>query len=330
MKTVFAPHLGREIKLGGCRVDHLSVKHALAMRHIMRAAVTAPATTSFSASQMLSVLLTQMFLNNQLGDCVIAARARRIGLLTGNAAGSPFIYSDQQLDAEYGRIGGYVVGDASTDNGCDPTVSADDGVKVGYADGSKDAGWVAVDAANKNEAMLANYVTCGACDLSMALPDAWVGASMPQKDGDVWDVAGDPNPANGHNVAVIDHDATKGLLIDTWGLRVWVTWAAAAKYGVQANGGMLIAHVNMDAISKVTHQAPDGFDWAAMLTYFDQDLGGNAPLPAPPAPTPGKVTLADAQAAVKAALDREWMLVSRACAEKTALDALAMLPWPTP
>lgn len=326
-KTVFAPHLGREVRLGGCRVDHLHVRHALAMKHVMRARRDQPVVpdrTSFTQAPALGPMLAQVFLNNQLGDCVVAARARRIGLLTGNAIGVPFVYTDAQLRGEYGRIGGYVEGAPSTDNGCDPTVSADDGVKIGYADGSHDAGWVAVDVADWHEVMLANWVTNGACDLSMALPTAWVTAQMPRRDGDVWDVAGEPVPENGHCVAVVDHDAQRGLLVDTWGLRVWITPAAVARYGAQRNNGILIAHVNHDAIAKSSQKAPDGFDWSAMLALFDQDLGGHA-VPSDPIPAhdlPAGPTLTDAQSWASAGCLGGPLLMTRSQAAAHAVAGL--------
>lgn len=331
-KTVFAPHLGREVRLGGCRVDHLHVRHALTMKHVMRARrdlPVIPVRTSFTQAPALGTMLAQVFLNNQLGDCVVAARARRIGLLTGNAIGVPFVYTDAQLRGEYGRIGGYVADDPTTDNGCDPTVSADDGVKIGYADGSHDAGWVAVDVADWHEVMLANWVTNGACDLSMALPDSWIHEAMPRRDGDVWDVAcaGDPNPENGHCVAVVDHDAKRGLLVDTWGLRVWVTPAAVARYGAQRNHGILIAHVNRDAIAKSSQKAPDGFDWSAMLALFDQDLGGHAELPAPTPAQPSGLTLGQAQAWAAEGCHAGPLLMTRSQAAAHAAAGLSHY-WP--
>ncbi len=325
-KTTFAPHLGREVRLGGCDVRHLGVRHALAMSHVVRAgAIPIPKTTNFAGSPAVAQLVSRAFLNNELGDCVIAARAHRIGLLTGNATGSSFLYTDEQVDVEYGRVGGYVVGDPSTDNGCDPTVSADDAVKNGYADGSRDAGWVSVDATDWAEVMLANYVTCGACDLSMALPDAWVSSQMPHKNGDVWDVAGDPDPRNGHNVAVVDHDAQRGLLVDTWGLLVWITPAAVAKYGSQANDGMLIAHVNQDAVSATSSQAPNGLDWTTLLTYFDRGLGASVPLvrPQPTAP----VTLTQAQAWASNGVHQGPSLMTKSSAAAHASAGLAA-GWP--
>lgn len=277
-KTVYMPHLNHEVRVNGCRVAHLNVRHPLTMRHVAPHLDTlvVPNQTSFSQtrSEAFDRMLSQVFLNNKLGDCVIAARARRIGLLTGNAKGTPCVYTDQDIITEYERVGGYKPGDPTSDNGCDPTVSADDGVKLGYIDGSKDLGWVAVNASNWHEVMVANFITNGACDLSMALPDAWIGNQTPRMNGDIWDVAGEPNLENGHNVAVVDHDAQKGLLVDTWGLLVWVTPAAVAKYGAQSSNGMLIAHVNRDAIMTSAQRAPNGFDWTTMLGYFDAELGG--------------------------------------------------------
>ena len=332
LKPVFAPHLQREVLVGGCDVSRLHLAHVLKMRHVLHAktlaALSLPSATSFSSAAQLVPLLTQMFLNNELGDCVIAARARRIGLLTGNSTSTPFIYTDAQLDTEYGRIGGYVVGDEATDNGCDPVASASDGVKNGYADSSKDAGYVQVDATNQQECMTAVDVTCGAVDLSVALPDAWINAQMPSANGFVWDVAGDPDPSNGHNIAVVDY-SPQGLVVDTWGLIGTVTWAAAAKYGIQSNGGMLIAHVNQDAIAKATRMAPDGFDWPTMVAYFDEDCGGTAPIPTAPSPTPlgTAATLAEVEAWATAGIVAGAILQTRHTATQNAIAGL-LANWP--
>ena len=328
--TVFVPHLQREMRLGGCRVEHIPLHHSLKFAHLLHAAApTPPTSTNFAASAQASI--AQMYGNDQLGDCVIAARAHRIGLLTGAASGgSPFLYTMDQILAEYSRIGGYVQGNPATDNGCDPVVSANDGVKVGYADGSKDLGWVAINASSPQECALAIWTTENA-DLSMALPQAWVSTSMPQKDFDVWDVAGDPVPENGHNIEVLDFDQQKGLLCATWGLKIWVTWAAAAKYGVQDNGGMLISHLNPDQLAKAAQKAPDGIDWATIVTYFDQNLGGNVPIPTPPLPpTPpagSPVSLVEAQAWAAAGIKDAPVIMTRNTAARYAAYGLTT-NWP--
>jgi hypothetical protein len=58
-----------------------------------------------------------MYLNDALGDCVEAGQGHVVGVLTGNAAGTPFIFTDAQMQAIYSAEAGYVPGDPSTDNG---------------------------------------------------------------------------------------------------------------------------------------------------------------------------------------------------------------------
>ncbi len=269
--------------------------------------------------------LRQMFLNDQLGDCVCAGRAHRIGVLTANA-GAPFVYTDAQVLGEYERIGNYKPGHPETDQGCDMSVAADDGVAHGYADGSKDAGWVDVDADNQAEVMQAIYLFEDG-DLGMELPDAWL-ASMPTGNDFTWDVAGDPNPENGHCIQIVDY-GPKGVRISTWGLVGTLTWAALAKYGRKSAYGELIIHVSPDQITKATQRAPNGFDYATLVTYFNS-LGGHAVVPPPPAPlppptppAPSSFTPAIAAQIAKRALDKAPTLLLRSQAENLVAKAFA-------
>lgn len=59
-----------------------------------------------------------MYLNDQLGDCTIAAMGHMYGAWTWYAAGAEGLFADPQVQAVYSRVGGYVPGDESTDNGC--------------------------------------------------------------------------------------------------------------------------------------------------------------------------------------------------------------------
>lgn len=326
MKQVFAPHLGRDVRLGGRRIP--SIPHTtLKMSHIMRTLLVPAPPPSMDLTLTSLAAQRDVDLNDQLGDCVIAGRAHRIAMITG-AAGSLFRYTQPQVLKEYSRVGGYVQGDASTDQGCDMTVAAEDGVKTGYADGSKDAGFVTVDAANQNEVM-ASFNVLENGDLGLALPDAWVNP-FPEKDGVVWDVAGEPDYNNGHCVQIVGYDATKGVLINTWGLFIWITWRALARYAIPNGGGELIVHANQDQIAKATQKSPDGFDWLTVLQFFDTTLGGTAPLPAPPTPVPppapaSGVSLAQAEAAVSAAIHGGSVLQTRTGATHLAQSGLAKL-----
>jgi hypothetical protein len=334
MKKVFAPHLGREVRLGGRKIP--KVFHTtLKMSHFLQLSDLVPAPPpSMDLTKTSLAAQRNIDLNDTLGDCVIAGRAHRIALATG-AAGNTFAYSKDQILKEYERVGGYVPGDASTDQGCDMTTAAEDAVKVGYADGSKDVGYVSVDAGNPNEVKAAFFVLENG-DLGLALPDAWINP-FPSTDGFVWDVAGAPDPENGHCVQIVGYN-TSGVLINSWGLFGTITWAALKKYGTASGQGELLVHANADVIAKATSMTPAGIDWTTLITFFDQTLGGTAPIPVGPAPTPpppapspnGTVTLAQAQHAVDTALHNNGILQTRTAASKVAQAALAKLTgWAT-
>lgn len=59
-----------------------------------------------------------MYLNNRLGDCTFAAIGHMYGGWTRYASGTEALFSDDQIQTGYSRVGGYVPGDPSTDNGC--------------------------------------------------------------------------------------------------------------------------------------------------------------------------------------------------------------------
>jgi hypothetical protein len=59
-----------------------------------------------------------MYLNDTLGDCTIAAIGHMYGAWTQYALGAEALFPDSAIQAVYSRVGGYVPGDESTDNGC--------------------------------------------------------------------------------------------------------------------------------------------------------------------------------------------------------------------
>lgn len=325
MKLVHAPHLNQSIVVGG-RKRPVSYNRRKRLCTVLRASLPSPpASTNYETPAMTA--LRQMYLNDKLGCCVCAGRGHRIGVLTANSL-VPFVYSDAQILTEYERIGKYNPADPSTDQGCDMATAADDGVSHGYADGSKDLGWVDVDATNKTEVMQAiDLFEDG--DIGFELPDAWL-QSMPSGNDFVWDVAGDPNPENGHCVQIVDYDTVKGVRISTWGLLGWLTWPALAKYGAKSAYGEVIIHINPDQMIKASQKAPNGVAWTELISDFDS-MGGHvtAPTPAPvtpPAPVPSLgVTQAQAEAAVDAALSKSTPVMTRAMAKKAANSGLSTI-----
>lgn len=342
LKRVHAPHLGHDVAVGGARPVHLTswTPRLHFGDFILDPSLTAPTTTNFRASADRA--LRKMYLNDQLGDCVIAARYHRIGLLTGAAnAGNPFVATDAQVKSDYHDIGGYVDGSPSTDQGCDMITAADFGVSHGYADGSKDLGYIIVDATNREQVKLAMWAFEN-LDIAIPLPDKWI-SPFPSADGFTWGVDGDSNPENGHCIPGIDI-ATNGIVIDTWALEGVITFEALAAYAVDKTGGVIIVHLNPDMLAKAMTKAPNGIDWVGIITAFNA-LGGKisppgpspTPAPTPPPtppmpPVPDGVTLAQAQAWAKAAIEKggpKSGQITRSHAVSLAEAGLAA-GWPKP
>lgn len=319
------------------------------LRNYLRASLPPPPTSVRYAAKASSVL-TNVYGNDTLGDCVIAGGYHVVGVETGNA-GSLFTASNAQILADYGAIGGYVPGDASTDNGCDEPTALNYWTQHGFANGTKLLGWLAVDATNPTELQQALYLFENLY-FGIELPDAWVNP-FPSGPGFTWDV-GAPDPANGHCVIGYGYGAS-GIDIDSWGLvdpttgvGGTLTYAAiAALCTPQANGAVYVM-CSPDQLAKGATKAPNGVAWADLITDFDA-MGGNVPVPAPapspapspsptpapnptPNPTPGPsptptATLATAQGLAVSALARGPVLMTRSMAEALAKNGLAA-GWP--
>jgi hypothetical protein len=229
-------------------------------------------------------------MNDQLGCCVISGGYHLVGAFTGNA-GNEFVASDQQIISDYSAIGGYVPGRPDTDNGCDEETALNYWMKQGFQNGTKLAGWLSVDPSNQTELQQAvaifEHVYWG-----MEMPDQWINQAMPQFPGGslaspaaVWDMAGDPNPDNGHCITSFAFNAS-GLLTDTWGSLVSLTWEAAAYYGGSNQDGEAYVVLSPDLLNAASQKAPNALDWASLVADFNS-MGGNVtPPPAPPAPPP--------------------------------------------
>jgi len=283
--------------------------------------------------------LALIYDNDYLGDCVIAGGYHSTGIATGNA-GKLFTASDSQIIADYSAIGGYVPGDPSTDNGCDEQTALNYWTSHGFADGTKLLGWLEVNAANPTEVMQAMFLFENLF-FGLELPDAWI-SPFPSANGFVWDVAGDPDPENGHCIVGVGYNQS-GIQIDTWGMIGTLTWAALAAYVTQAAGGMLYTWLSPDQLAKGQQNAPNGVAWRDLCLDFNA-LGRSvivppapsppappappAPSPTPPAPpVPTGVTLAQAQAWASAGINQGRRFLTREEADRGASRGLAA-KWP--
>ena len=330
MKEVFAQHLGHHVKLGGRLKPLADCPHLKLGRYLRADLAPPPESTNYRAKAMPA--LRRMYRNDKLGCCTVTAKAHLKGQVTGNAdGGAPIQFPDSQIDAWYSAITGWNPNDPSTDRGANMQDVLNWFTKNGYGPGTqKPLGWVSVDLTNKQEVMQAVELFEGA-DVGGDLPDTAV-TPFPSADGN-WNFSGPPDPENGHDYPVVDYDQN-GVFVATWALIMHIGWADFGRIGSKANGGEGYLLIDPDMITKASGKAPNGLGLGDLITDFDKLYGGTVPMPAPaPAPVPpplaGGVSLAQAEAAVKAAFANQPYIIGRTAATTTATKALASLTgWP--
>jgi hypothetical protein len=253
MKTRFKMGRNRPVARG----PRLSLKN-----YLKRSMPAPPRTCGYSPRAQVE--LANIYLNDTLGDCVIAGMAHIAGLLSGNA-GSPLMLSSAQIVKLYSAIGGYVPGDPSTDNGCDEQTALNYWQTKGLP-GHKIFGWMSVNPTDPVEVRTALWLFENLM-FGIELPDAWVNP-MPSAPGWVWRSAGPADPQNGHCFVGTGY-APGRIQIDSWGMIGSVTDAAVAQYAGASDGGELYCVLSQDAIAKASQKAPNGFDWSQLLADFD-------------------------------------------------------------
>jgi hypothetical protein len=213
--------------------------------YLTREIAPPPATCSYA--KPAAKALANIYMNDTLGDCVIAGIGHVVGVLTGNA-GAPYIYTNEQIVQLYSAIGGYVPDDPATDKGCDEQTALNYWENKGAPAGTNQiAGWLSVNAADPTEFRTALYLFENLY-FGLELPDAWINP-MPSEPGFVWNVAGPSDPNNGHCVVGVGYTA-EGVTIDSWGMTGLITNKAVEKYAVPDSAGELYTVVSQDGISK--------------------------------------------------------------------------------
>ena len=331
MKTAFLPKLNRNIVFGRRRPNAGS--QCLHLHNYLRSSLPTP-PTSIDYTSKASQELADIDENENLGDCVIAGGYHIVGVETGNA-GNEFIVTKDQIITDYSAIGGYVPGNPKTDNGCQLPTALGYWTTHGFANGTKLLGHLAIDPTNVTEVQQALYLFENLM-LGLELPDAWINP-FPSTNGFTWDVAGSPDPENGHciigagyvgtGVTIAGYTAA-GLIIDTWGMLGIITWAALAEYCSSKNYGELYVLLTPDQVTKGQTIAPNGVSWSDLIGDFDA-LGGNVPVPTPvdpptPTPTPSTgVTLAQATQWANEGFKKSPFLITRPQAESIVKKSLS-------
>ncbi len=280
MREIWASHLNRYVKLGGCKTPDRhapTLKLSAYLDKAKLAAVPTPDARDWSAAAMS--VIANIEGNDAVGDCVLAEEAHFIGVVTGNA-NSLYSYSTAQTLAAYSAITGYDPRNPASDQGTDPITCMNYFTRNKYADGSTLAGYALVDSTNVDEIKFA-INDLGNLKIWLALPNSYV-SPMPSSNGFMWDV-GTPNQNQGHCIGSCGY-RPQGVQVMTWGLIGTMTWAAIAQLCSSGAGGGLAVRVTTDWIDKKSGLAPSGFAWADLLSDFNTMFGQAIPIPGPPKP----------------------------------------------
>ena len=268
MLEIHDPHLNRTVKLGRKRPIAVGPRLFFKNYRIHRIPLHADAC-DFRKPALPS--LYRLFLNDKIGDCVVAAGYHVVGVVTGNA-GNLFIPSYDQIIKDYSAIGGYVPGDTTTDQGCDEVTALNYWCDHGFANGTKGLGWLEVDPSNKEEIHAAQYLFENLF-IAIELPWEWI-EPFPRP-GFKWDAVGPAIPGNGHAIMGLGYNPA-GVIVNSWGMMGTLTWAAIKKYCSARNGGSLYTMVTPDQLTKGATKAPNGMRWEIILDDFKM-MGGVVP-----------------------------------------------------
>jgi hypothetical protein len=249
------------VKLGkrAKRADHRTFPFK---RYRVGSLPTPPAEVSY----VVDVPNWPMLLNDQLGDCVIAAMghmAQQWSYFASNGAAMR-VMSDQEALAAYEAIGGYNPSDPSTDQGCDMLTALNywrnHGIMVG---GTLDkiGGFVEVDPSSPAEVkeaiwLFGNLFTGVQLPVSAQGENAW---TVP--DGGIYGSQGQPGSWGGHCIPC-DAESPITLTCITWAERLKMSHNFFADYCDE-----VYAVLSADWIGK-QGKAINGFN----LAQFQADL----------------------------------------------------------
>ena len=104
----------------------------------------------------------------------------------------------------------------------------------------------------------------------MELPDGWI-SPFPSSAGFVWDVAGDPNPDNGHGFGGGGYDASMTDQAIEWGMdpTIKLTSRFIKRYCVPSAGGGAVALLGSNAFARISGLCPAGMDLSALKAAID-------------------------------------------------------------
>lgn len=217
------------------------------------ASLLPPAPSSCNLSSKMTNI--GMMLNDSLGDCTCATVGHIIQQWTA-ACGSQIILPDSDILALYEKVGGYVAGNPSTDEGAVALDVLNYWAKNGISDHNLVA-YACLDTNHIAQAKAAIYYF-GAAYIGVELPESAAKQN-------IWDVPwlgtlgkGKKGSWGGHAIPIVAYDSSFVYCV-TWGEIKAMTWSFYTTYCDEA-----YALLSMDWINTATKLSPENFDLAAL------------------------------------------------------------------
>lgn len=257
--------LGRRPRRPGQRAPRLA-------RYLRGGAEPLPEAVDYAP--MAAASISQIYGNDDYGDCVIADQFHAVGVWSGNDAGKPIVGTTKEAVAEYHRICG------PGDNGCVITdvldAMASGGLKVA-GKARKILGYAELDPAHADLVKTA-ILTFGGMTIGFNVPQQWLGRGAYA--GAVWDDPGARfTSAGGHDMLAVGYNAT-GAVFATWGFTVTMTWRALANARVVDEAYVKLSEdwTGLDLV------APSRLDLGTLKSDLEAIRRGETPDWQPPEP----------------------------------------------
>ena len=203
-----------------------------------------------------------MMLNDQLGDCAIAAPGHMVQAWSKLSCDREIVIPDAEIEAAYSAITGYVPGDESTDQGSVEADVLDYWKSVGIG-GHRIEAHAVVEPDSQYQVKLAIYLF-GALYTGVQLP-------LSAQDQTIWTVVpgrdSEPGSWGGHAVPLLGYDAHKTTCI-TWGATQDMTWSWWTKYADEAH-----ACLSADWVDQASKIAPNHLKWDDLKADLGQFRG---------------------------------------------------------
>ncbi len=262
-------------------------KPAVRLEQFVRgSAAAAPIPASVDWYTKAAVSIARMYMNDQLGCCVVSGKAHAAGVWSANdpdsAGGQVVLATDAEISAQYRSVCG------PGDNGCVVTDVLDYMVGTGLQMSGKRyklKGYAAFDWRSKEMSQVA-IALGGAITIAFWVPSSWMNSA-------VWDVTNsgivgghDVTPCGYGKVTAISTTA-EGVVVSSWGRLYLITWAAWTSSRWLTEAYFLVPEFLWTGTDQ---RAPSGVDLPGLLAALDTIRGGRVPpLPDPEPPPPPPV-----------------------------------------